>query len=50
LFIAIRTQAPTSIRFSRSAVNHLELADFKSAGAVLQTDLLAIHESQIREK
>ena len=40
---------PTSIRFSRTALNQLQLADFKSAGAVLQTDLLAIHESQIRE-
>jgi hypothetical protein len=39
----------TSIRFSRNALNQLQLADFKSAGAVLQTDLLAIHESQIRE-
>jgi hypothetical protein len=41
---------PTSTRFSRSALNRLTLADFKSAGAVLQTDLLAIHESQISEK
>jgi hypothetical protein len=40
---------PTSIRFSRNALNELQLADFKSAGSVLQTDLLAIHESQISE-
>ena len=40
---------PTSIRFSRNTLNQLQLADFKSAGAVLQTDLLAVHESQIRE-
>jgi FkbM family methyltransferase len=35
----------TSIRFTRNGLNQLQLSEFRSAGEVLQTDLLAIHES-----
>ena len=38
----------SSIRFSRNGLNLLQLSEFKSKGEQLQTDLLAIHESQIR--
>jgi FkbM family methyltransferase len=38
----------TTIRFARDGLNQLQLSEFRSVGGTLQTDLLAIHESQIR--
>jgi FkbM family methyltransferase len=39
-----------SIRFSRNGLNQLQLSEFRIKGGVLETDLLAIHTSQITQK
>jgi FkbM family methyltransferase len=37
----------TNVRFARNGLNQLQLSEFRSVGATLQTDLLAIHESMV---
>ncbi len=41
-------RSQTSIRFERDGLNRLQLSEFGMEHEVLQTDLLAIHESQVR--